>query len=434
MTFRWRLTLTYATLLGLMLLIAGSLSYGALGHILYTRLDDDLQRSAQRHAEQESKLEYEPPAQVGAVLDTLNRQQAIRMTVYNPQGKEVDWGPSRVGFLARPGLSQVGSERVFMLKIPEGWIQTSQSDQDVRASLWQILRLQLMGLPAMLLLALGVGYILADRVLKPVDQVSDLAARIAHSGQPGERVPQAAGTDELARLTQTINDMLSKLDGQLARERLFAHSSAHELRTPISVIRAATSLALEQERTPEQYREALRQVHGVSEDMSILTGRLMGLAQAAHSAEQHAVNLADVMLMVTELHTFDAELKTIHLQVALGDAATTGDFNALVLAAGNLIQNAIKYSPSGSSIHVSCEADEVYARLIVRDAGPGVPTADVPRLLQPFQRGPRTQGKGGAGLGLALVQAILEAHQGRLELTNRPEGGLQAELLLPRTS
>ncbi|WP_216326363.1 sensor histidine kinase [Deinococcus aestuarii] len=430
MTFRWRLTLTYAALLGLTLLIAGGLSYAAFRHTLYATLDDDLRTHAQKQAAMDARARR-PSHEKNPALDAINRQQPLRLTVYDASGHEVDWGPSRVGFIPRAGTFQVASERVFMLRTPQGWIQASQPDGGVRAALGQILRLQLLGVPLLLLLALGLGYVLADRALRPVDQVSDLAARIARSGQPGERVPVAPGSDELARLTRTINDMLGKLDALLTRERLFAHASAHELRTPISVIRATASLALERERTPAQYREALAQVQDVSEDMSALTHRLMELARATRPPEGQAVDLADVTLMAAELHSPDAR-KNVHLQVTLGNAPTTGDFDALVLAARNLIQNAIDHGSPGSTVRISCRADDEHARFTVQDAGPGIPEAEIPRLTQPFQRGQGTQHLGGAGLGLALVQAIVEAHGGRLDLANPPEGGLRAELILPR--
>ncbi|WP_161884365.1 sensor histidine kinase [Deinococcus alpinitundrae] len=432
MSFRWRLTLTYALLLGLTLLIAGAFSHAALRHTLYASLDESLRVYARKQAQIEAAEVKALPPGPGTGLDELNRQQPIRLTVYDPQGREVDWGPSRVGFRATAGTAQIGPERVFTLRVPAGWIQASQSDAAVRTSLRQILRLELLGLPLLLVLTLGVGYVLADRALKPVNQVSDLAARIARSGRPGERVPLAPGRDELTRLTHTINEMLSKLDAQLTRERLFAHASAHELRTPISVIRAAASLALEQPRTPEQYRHTLSQVLDVSEDMSALTHRLMGLAQASRPAAPRAVNLADVLLMATELHSADAQQHGMRLQVTLTDAGTSGDFSALVLAAGNLIQNAINYSPPGSTIDAFCQMDSQLVRLTVRDCGPGIPEADMPRLTEAFQRGEQAQGRGGAGLGLALVKAIVEAHGGHLELVNQPRGGLRAALVLPR--
>lgn len=433
MSLRWRLTLLYAALLGLTLLLAASLSYSALRSTLYDGLDQTLRRDAEFTAAQHTQPALEPPPEVAARLDELNRRQPIRITVFDDRGQEIDWGPSRVGFTA-PQVRQVGGERVYMLKTGVGWVQVTQSDAELRAALSRMLRLYLLGLPLLLLLSLGVGYALADRALRPVDQVSDLAARIARSGQPGERVPLAPGRDELARLTRTFNEMLGRLDGQLTRERLFAHSSAHELRTPIAVIRAATSLALEQERTPEQYRETLEQVQDVSEDMSALTARLMSLAQATRLTQRREVNLADVTLMTAETHAQAAQQKGIQLDVNIQDAATLGDYNALVLAAGNLLQNAIKYSPEGSTVSLSCAKDGETARLSVQDAGPGIPEADRLRLVQPFQRGPlqdSTQGRSGAGLGLALVEAIMDAHEGRLELSDGIGGGLKAELVLP---
>lgn len=122
----------------------------------------------------------------------------------------------------------------------------------------------------------------------------------------------------------------------------------------------------------------------------------------------------------------------MHLQVTLDDAPTTGDFNALVLAARNLIQNAIQYGPPGSTLHVSCGLDATHARLTVQDAGPGISEGEGPRLTPPFQREPGTHNPSGVGLGLALVQAIVEAHEGCLELVNCLGEGLRAELVLPR--
>lgn len=428
MTLRWRLTLTYAGLLALTLLLAGGVSYAGLRHTLYASLDAALRTAAQTAVTMEARPDLEPPAGVASVLDAINNQQPIRLTFFDAQGRVTDRGPSRVGFVPRVGVSQVGAERVFMRRTASGWVQTSQSAADLTTALRSILWQQLLGVPVVLLLSLGLGYVLADRALRPVDQVSALAARIARSGQPGERVPVAPGGDELARLTRTVNDMLARLDAQLAHERLFAQASAHELRTPISVIRAATSLALEQERTPGAYRAALEQVQAVSEDMSALTDRLLALARTAHPMPAGPVNLADVALMVTELHADAATRRNVRLQVTADDAATTGDFDALVLAAGNLVQNAVRHSPPGTSVQVSSGTGAGTAHLTVQDAGLGIPEADVPRLLRPFQRG---ELGGGAGLGLALVQAIVTAHGGRLHLTTPPLSGLRAELVLP---
>lgn len=434
MSFRWRLALTYTLLLGLLLGTAGTLLFVSLRATLYAGLDDTLRGVTRQWAEQRSRTTFRIPPAQEAILDEINRAQPIRLTTYTPQGRAVDGGPSRVGFVARPGFSSVGGERVFVLRTATGFVQASQSERPVRASLWRTLSTWLLAAPALLLLALAVGYLLADRALGPVDQVSDLAARIAQSGQPGERVPPSAGNDELARLTRTINDMLARLDEQLGRERLFAQASAHELRTPISVIRAAASLSLEQPRTPEQYRAALTQVREVSEDMSALTTRLLGLARAGQAPQRRPVDLADVLLLATELHAEAARARSVRLEVHLGETAevrASGEFDALVLAAGNLIQNAVRAAPPGSAVRVACAALPAASVLSVEDRGPGIPEADLARLVLPFQRGASATA-GGAGLGLALVRAVAEAHGGELRLLGRTGGGLRAELALPR--
>jgi signal transduction histidine kinase len=260
--------------------------------------------------------------------------------------------------------------------------------------------------------------------------VSTLASRIAKEGQPGQRVPQAPGRDELARLTGTVNAMLSQLERQLTRERLFAHLSAHELRTPISVIRAAATLALERERDGAEYRATLEQVHRVSEEMTDLTTRLLALARAATPNDPKPINLADLALLVAEHFETEALAKGVQLQITADDAPTHGDASALLLAVGNLVQNAIRYSPRNAIVDIQSGRVMGQAVLGVRDRGPGIEELEVSRLLQPFQRGDDAQA-GGAGLGLALTQAIVTAHAGSLELRNTSEGGLLARIVLP---
>jgi signal transduction histidine kinase len=290
----------------------------------------------------------------------------------------------------------------------------------------------------LLFLSAAMGYGIADRALRPVDQVITLASRIAKEGQPGERVPQAPGRDELARLTGTVNAMLAQLERQLTRERLFAHLSAHELRTPISVIRAAATLALERERDGGEYRATLEQVRRVSEEMTDLTTRLLALARASTPNDPKPINLADLALLTAEHHEAQALAKGVRLQITADDAPTHGDLSALALAAGNLVQNAIRHAPDNSVVEIQSGRVVGWAVLGVRDRGPGIDEPEVSRLLQPFQRGNGAEAggaeAGGAGLGLALTQAIVTAHAGSLELRNTTEGGLLAQIVLPLQS
>ncbi|GGS39828.1 sensor histidine kinase [Deinococcus knuensis] len=429
MTLRWRLTLSYAALLALTLLTAGFLSYQGIRQTLHANLDTALKAAAITAAHVEARPDIEPTPDAAEVLDMINNQNPIRITIFNADGRVRDRGPSRVGFTPKEGAQTSQHERVFMHPIPGGWVQASQSDAELIASLRRTRWQHALLLPGVLIVSMLIGYSLANRALRPIDQVSAVAARIARSGQPGERVPVVPGTDELAQLTRTINDMLAQLDIQLAHERLFAHASAHELRTPISVIRAAASLALEHDRAPDEYRHALTQIRAVSEDMSDLTDRLLCLARSAHPRHPAPVNLADVALMVTELHATEAGARQVKLTVTAGDAATTGDLNALILAAGNLVQNAVRHAPADSTVQIWSHASDGYAWFTVQDAGPGIPAADITRLLRPFERG--TSSPAGAGLGLALVRTVVDAHGGTLDFQTPTAGGLRVTISLP---
>lgn len=448
MTFRWRLALAYAALVALALLLGSVINLLALRHALYTELDTSLRRAAERYALQEALVRSEPPPEVGAALDAVNRQQSIRTTEFDAGGREVDWGPSRVGFRAQAGAWQVGHERVYMLRTAQGWVQTSQSDAAARATLARMQRSNLLSAPLLLLLALGAGLLLARRALRPVTQVSALAAHIAQGGKTGERVPPAPGGDELAQLVYTFNDMLARLEAQLSRERLFAYASAHELRTPVAVIRAAASLSLEKDRSAAEYRATLEQIAEVSAEIGALTTRLMTLASAGQLSRTDPVNLFEVALLSAELHSLEAGERGVELRVAAspGEGAeegssapggagqalwVQGDRVALVLAAGNLVQNAVRYTPAGGLVRVSCGECGGWAVLSVEDSGPGIPAAEIPRLTQPFQR---AQTGGGAGLGLPLAEAIAEAHGGALQLRSDPGAGLRVELRLPPLS
>ncbi|MFC4640358.1 sensor histidine kinase [Deinococcus hohokamensis] len=428
---RWRLTLTYAALLAVTLLIASVAGLIALRATLYAGLDASLRSAAASVVSQLAAPITRPSAADREVLDRINNQQPLKITVFDALGHTVDRGPSPVGFVAREGVTQVGWYRVFTQRTPRGWVQTAQDDVEVRTALRRMRLVALLGVFPVLLLAVAVGFAVANRALRPVDQVSDLAARIARSGQASERVPLAPGGDELARLTRTVNEMLARLEALLARERVFAHASAHELRTPLSVIRATASLALERERSPEEYREALAQVQGVSEDLTGLTTRLLTLARGAGALDLQTINLADVALFAAEAHTGEAQAKGVRLTLDPDSAPAYGDAGALALAAGNLLQNAIRYVPAGAQVWISSGVDDAGVHLTVEDNGPGVPEGDLARLRQPFQRGTGQTGSGGAGLGLALVAAVMEAHGGALGLDRSPKGGLRARLELP---
>ncbi|MBB6100137.1 signal transduction histidine kinase [Deinobacterium chartae] len=444
MSVRWRLALLACVLSGAMIIATFLALFFAVRNTLTGTLDASLRGAVSRRVD--DVLRRDRPRGPVVIQRHLNPPitrlvparplppDAALLVTFDPSGKVLAGTPP-LRLPLREGFTRTGGYRVLTVRLPDGtWIRGYRSEAELLRSLEGVTRIFWIVAPAVLLLGLLGGYFLADRALRPVDAVTRLAGRIAASGRYAERVPLSPGRDEMARLTGTINAMLDRLGSLIERERAFALAAAHELRTPLAVIRARASLALERERDPAQYQDALREVRDVSDELAHLADRLMALARAGGPARREAVDLADVALEVSELHLMAATEREMRLEPDLGSAPTLGDGTALTLAASNLLQNAVRYGRRGGHIRICTRLEGAVAVLRVEDDGPGIPAADRERLLQPFQRGLGLQGSEGAGLGLALASAVAEQHGGQLRLDKATTGGLSAELQLPAVS
>lgn len=431
MSLRWKLTLYYSAVSALILLMGGMGFYLVLRQNLRAALDDSLREAATLAASQLGGDEQKPQFSA-AETDTLLQRLpgATVLLVFNAQGQLVDRiGISRTRAPLVEGFTTFGDTRVFTLKLPNGdQIQAQRPQLETLEALSRVQRLLLYALPVLLLLGVGAGYFLADHALRPVDAVVRLAQAIASSGRYQERVPEASGKDEMARLTQTVNAMLSRLEQTIEREKAFALAAAHELRTPLTLLQGRASLTLEKDRSPEQYRQALQKINRDSRELTALVESLLALARTNQSPRQDVVNLGDVALEGVELLSSDASARGVGVELHTQPALTLGDAPALRLVAVNLLQNALKYG--SKQVWVRTGARNNLAFLEVCDNGPGIPAEEIQRLLQPFQRGSALQGNG-AGLGLALASAVAKQHGGRLELMPAEAGGLKATLYLP---
>jgi signal transduction histidine kinase len=440
MNLRWRLTAFYGVVSALILLIGGGALYFSLRASLYSLLDESLRGAAMSVAGR-----FGEPGRRGRGDDTdtppMRRPDGLRprlpgdtsLTVFDANGKAVSGlDDSPINAPLEPGVRSVSGYRVLTLRLPNGsTIQTARSEEDALGALERTRGLLVLGLPLLLALGLGAGYWLADRALKPVDAVTRLAAGIAASGRGGERVPQAIGNDEMARLTRTVNAMLEKLETLIEQERAFALAAAHELRTPLAILQGRVSLSLERERTNDQYRTALETVGSTTLKLTALVEGLLTLARSHVPAQSVRVDLADIALEVSESHAAEARERGQHLELELESAVVHGDAASLRLALSNLIRNAIRYGREGGRITIRSAAHGTHSILEVRDDGTGVGEEDLERLRRPFQRGTGLQAISGSGLGLALVDAVAHQHGGTLELGRAAEGGFRATIRLP---
>jgi signal transduction histidine kinase len=258
-------------------------------------------------------------------------------------------------------------------------------------------------------------------------------AREIESGHLERRIA-VSGDDEFARLGVDINRMLDRIEQLMSGVRHVSNAIAHDLRTPLGRVRARLDEALRRDATVPALTDAARSAIEGIDDLILLLNKLLQIAEAesgmrAESFER--VDLSGIVRDMVELYDAAAEEAGVRFSVAgEGPVWAHGDHDLLATAVASLIDNALKYAGRGATVEVAARTDAQGASIVVRDDGPGVPAAELPRLAERFYRVDRARRLPGNGLGLAIVSAIAALHGGSLQLSNA-EPGLRASILLP---
>ncbi len=298
----------------------------------------------------------------------------------------------------------------------------------------RLVLLFLAGAP-LLVASLGLaGWLLAGAALRPVASLTRRAAQISPA-DVGQRLPQPPGADEVAVLARTLNGMLDRLEVAVRREREFVDDAAHELRTPIAVLRGELELALRLgDRLPEDVAESLEAALGEAERLEHLAQDLLVLASAEHGGG-HRAPVALGALARREAPRLGAAHPVV-VEVSGPEVVVDGDERALGRLLANLVANAEAAGASRVQVRTGLPAAGS-AALVVADDGRGFSPELVATATERFTRGDaaRTRSSGGAGLGLAIVAAVVADHGGRLSLGSDPElGGAQVTAVLPGRS
>ncbi len=279
---------------------------------------------------------------------------------------------------------------------------------------------------------------LAARAVRPIDEVVDQAEAIG-AGSLGRGIQAYADTIEYRRLVDVLNSMLMRLHNAFEAQRRFTSDASHELRSPLTAMRGEIELALRRDRSAEEYRQVLESTLEEVVRLGRITESLLTLARSdagALRAQKDVADAGDVVEGVVErLRSRAAEKgQSIHLTVS-GDTAGLFDADLLAQAAWNLVENAIKFAPTGASIRAAVRRDDTDLELVVEDDGPGLPAADPDVVFERFYRADdardRAPQASGTGLGLAIVRAVAEAHGGDVTAENRPGGGARFTLRIP---
>lgn len=296
-------------------------------------------------------------------------------------------------------------------------------------------RAAVIALAVLLLFGLVGGWILSGRMLAPLTQIGD-AARLATKGSLSHRIRMEGRADEFRELADVFDTMLGKLESHVAEQRRFAANASHELRTPLAISQALLEVA---RKDPTRDRgELIERLHAVNARSIDLTEALLLLSRGdSGNLVREPVDLSLVAEEAAETLLSLAEQRTITLDVTGETTKTTGSAALLQRMVTNLVQNAIVHNvPTGGVVTVHTESRPGASVLRVENTGPTLAAELVPTLTEPFQRGTeRVRGDehAGVGLGLAIVNSVVRAHDGTLDLAPRPGGGLVVTVRLPST-
>ncbi len=319
-------------------------------------------------------------------------------------------------------------------------VLTGVPTDQIIATLSLFRRYLLMLAPLLLLAAASGGYWLSRKALSPVDAITRTARSIGGSNL-GDRLEKLGTGDELQRLSDTLNEMLARIEGAFLRVTQFTADASHELRTPISLIRTEAEIALRKSRGNEEYREALRHVLLEAERTSTLVEELLTIARADSGRENLQLTLLDLRSTIGETAKEWRQLvesRNLQLTQAIPDCdlPVLADRMSLQRLLAILLDNAVKYTPSPGVVELRLERRDDKAVITVRDSGIGIAEQDQARIFERFYRADKARSRalGGAGIGLAIADWIVQQHRGSIAVQSSIGDGSSFIVSLPLQS
>lgn len=456
MPIRIRLTLWYTFLLGAILVIFSILLYLVLMLSLHAQIDRNLQDRAQQivtRIEDQVIIDlktrqifvpqanvFSPPAtfiQViqadGSLVSTSNNlgDQHIpvddEILANNLKGK-----PSFKTVMIDNTPLRIYSAPILLREKVLGAVQVGQSLKEIENTLRYVLVFLVSGTIGVLIVAAIVGAFLARKALHPIEEINQAANHIVSVQDLKQRLPISHTNDEITRLTETINNMLQRLDNFFQAQVRLSADVSHELRTPLTAIRGNVDLLRRGAASnPDELNEALAVIDGELDRMSRIVVDLLLLSQAdaGLSLRMQQVELDTIILDVYR----QAQVMANGVNIQLGhedQALIQGDPDRLKQLLLNLVTNAIKHTPAGGKVTLSLYREPEWVRVIIADTGRGIASTDLPHIFERFYR-TENNGQAGSGLGLSIAQWIAQAHGGQITVTSELGKGSVFTLWLP---
>ena len=455
---RVRLTAWYVLLLALVLAAFGTGVYLLMRHNLYQSLEESIEARAETLAgsavyeDGPPNLNIQPGASTpeeaeqfvrvfdGSGVVTTDTTMAIGPIPVNHQAVVAGLAGGTTSYRLQAGPEgetfRVGSFPIVREGRTVGVLEVGQSEDDTSETLATLLLIIGLAYPVTLAVASLGGLFLAGRALAPVSKITGMASRISEENL-SQRLDLNLPDDELGRLAHTFDQMIARLDDAFRRQRQFTADASHELRTPLTIIKGRIDVSLQRDRDPDAYREVLLEVNEEVDHLIRLAGSLLTLTRADAGQIPLALDTIEIGEIVTgvfEQVQPAATAKGVGLQVEHGPPLTINADEDLILQLMlNLVDNAIKYTPSGGQVRANWALEEDKLLVSVKDNGVGIAPEHTANIFDRFYRvdSARSRTDGGVGLGLAISRWIAEAHGGEVLVESRPGAGSAFTIVLP---
>lgn len=368
---------------------------------------------------------------------TYPKFEQLRKVIVAAQGRRVEGtvrlvpDGQRLRYIVRPLGPEVS---------PGGAVLVGVRPETAELGLEQTFSTFLLILPFGVLAAYAIGSLVARRALGPVDQITREVREITDGTSLHRRLPSSMVKDELGRLADTLNQMIGRLERSFTALRRFTADASHELKTPLTVLKAGVERAMTTPNVPAESLAALEESMEEINRMTELVDALLTLARADEGLvrlHQEPVDLRALILETEETGELLAEPAGIGVSVdaPVDPVIVAVDGSRIRQLVMNLLTNAVKYTPAGGRVRLWLERDDGRVRFGVSDTGIGIAPGDLPHIFDRFWRADsartRTGERPGVGLGLAICKWIAEAHGGTIEVQSRPGRGTTFSVTLP---
>ena len=280
------------------------------------------------------------------------------------------------------------------------------------------------------------GYVFIRRALQPVREITRTAKAISEKDL-SLRVETSGDKAEIGELADTLNDMIARLENSFTRTRRFSADAAHELSTPLTILKGEIEVTLRHQRDGEEYVNTLQRLLGQIERLTVIVDNLLFLSRAdEHSLTGLDTEVSLDTLLLTVFENFQSMARQQEVSLGLGSVDSTtvcGDQHLLLRMLNNIVGNAVKFTPSGGNVTLSLENRDGRFVLQVADTGMGIPKEDLPHVFDRFLRVEKSRSKatGGAGLGLSIVREIADAHGLKIDIESEPGAGTRVVVTGP---